>query len=474
MAAAGTPARRGEKGDWCASAAATGSTRSGDCDCPVEDFPDVNEHVQVWSKMGCDWLDAVVIDHEVVNGVSTKVVVKYTVPGVGTAQKTLSPTSPNIRIPSRPCKPMVKPFAETAIATCGGGALEQEVAEPPEAHEEDEEEQDFASPDYVPPPRQALVPSATRSYLEVEAFFNELEVGRRFRLLHTIGSGSFSTVRLAVDMRSGDELAVKIEPEDAHYPQLMMEAKRYKSLAGGVGVPEVHWSGAEYGFRFMAMELLGPSLEAVFESFDYFFAFETVINLAVQMLEVVAYIHSKDLLHRDLKLQNFALGRSSEKRSTVYCIDFGLAKRYMTSEQPPQHIPWRQGGNFCGTARYASIGALLGDEQSRRDDLEALGYLIVYLYEGTLPWVNIKATSKDERRHKILHMKQTLTSKEMSATFAPYIEYCRRISFDHTPNYARLRAFLEKVSSSDEPPRGRRGASPAEIFDTASLASERR
>ena len=85
-----------------------------------------------------------------------------------------------------------------------------------------------------------------------------------------------------------------------------------------------------------------------------------------------------------IKPDNFLMGIGSRARQ-VTCIDFGLAKRYRTSKHQ-EHIPYRDGKHLTGTARYASLQTHLGAEQSRRDDLESLGFVLLYFMHGSLPW----------------------------------------------------------------------------------------
>lgn len=129
------------------------------------------------------------------------------------------------------------------------------------------------------------------------------------------------------------------------------------------------------------------------------------------------YVHSKNYIHRDIKPDNFLIGLG-KRSNIVYVVDFGLAKKYRDGKTH-QHIPYRENKNLTGTARYASINAHLGIgtaeylsyiiwlEQSRRDDLEAIGYVLIYLVKGYLPWQGIKANNKQEKYHKIMEKKMT-------------------------------------------------------------------
>jgi len=273
---------------------------------------------------------------------------------------------------------------------------------------------------------------------------SEFNVAGKYRLVRKIGSGSFGDIYLAINISNGEEVAVKLESSKARHPQLLYESKLYKVLSGGVGIPHIRWFGQEKEYNVLVMDLLGPSLEDLFNFCGRKFTMKTVLMLADQMINRIEYTHSKNFIHRDIKPDNFlmGIGRHCNK---VFIIDFGLAKKFRDNKTR-QHIPYREDKNLTGTARYASINAHMGYEQSRRDDMESLGYVLMYFNRGSLPWQGLKAATKKQKYEKISEKKMStpveVLAKGFPAEFAMYLNYCRGLKFEEAPDYMYLRQLF--------------------------------
>jgi serine/threonine protein kinase len=151
-----------------------------------------------------------------------------------------------------------------------------------------------------------------------------------------------------------------------------------------VGIPQVHWFGVEGDYNAMVMDLLGPSLEDLFVFCKRKFSLKSVLMIGDQMIQRIEFLHNNHFIHRDMKPDNFLVG-INKKANLVYMIDYGLAKRFR-DPKTGEHIPYRDNKSLTGTARYASVNTHLGIEQARRDDLESIGFILIYFLKGTLPW----------------------------------------------------------------------------------------
>ena len=200
------------------------------------------------------------------------------------------------------------------------------------------------------------------------------------------------------------------------------------------------------------MELLGKSFDILFEEQNKKFTLKTVSMLAIQMLERIEFIHNKNIIHRDIKPDNFSMGIDN-KNYILYILDFGLSKKYK-STKTKEHIKYKENIKLTGTARYASINALGGCEQSRRDDLESIGYVLIYFLKGNLPWQGLKIEKGEDRFHKIYLKKKEINSEilcfGLPNEIKIFIDYTRNLKFEENPNYSFLKGLFVSILEKEK------------------------
>ncbi|GMI83127.1 casein kinase 1 [Hibiscus trionum] len=264
-------------------------------------------------------------------------------------------------------------------------------------------------------------------------------VGNKFRRGRKIGSGAFGEIYRGTNIQTNEEVAMKLENAKAKHPQLLNEWNVYRVLQGGTGIPSLRWFGFKGDYNVLVIDLLGPSLEYLFNLCSRKLSLKSVLMLADQMIDRVEFFHSKAFLHRDIKPDNFLMGLGKHVNQ-VYIIDYGLAKKYRDGHH--QHIPYRENKDLTGTARYVSMNTHMGIEQSRRDDLESLGFVLMYFLRGSLPWQGLKAENKKQK--KVSTSIEALC-RGYPTEFASYFHYCRSLRFDDKPDYAYLKRIFRDL-----------------------------
>jgi len=276
-------------------------------------------------------------------------------------------------------------------------------------------------------------------------------VAQKYQQLEKIGCGSFGSIYLGVNIQTQEKVAIKREPISSHHPQIGYEAKLYRyfqvKYRTPPGFPGFRWFGADLDDYALVMDLLGPSLEDLFNYCNRKFSLKTTLMIADQLMQRIEFVHNRHYIHRDLKPDNFLIGLG-KKENVIHIIDFGLAKRYR-DPRTSDHIPYSEQKSLTGTARYASIHTHLGREQSRRDDLESLGYVLMYFVRGSLPWQGLQANTKREKYEQISQRKIATKVEDLTrgypTQFRAFFRYIQGLKFDERPDYRYLRSLLKDI-----------------------------
>ena len=284
------------------------------------------------------------------------------------------------------------------------------------------------------------------SSIESKIYFSKYKVDSK------IGQGSFGNIYSAHNINNGELYALKLEKRNR--ARSLLETETYiLCYLKGEGIPSIKSYGFSGEFNILVMELLGKSLEKLFQENNCKFSLKTVCMLGEQMISRLEFIHKKFILHRDIKPDNFTIGRGKQSH-IVYLIDFGLSKKFRSSKENHEHIKFNENKRLIGTARYASINALKGCEQGRRDDMEALGYVLMYFLRGNLPWQGLKLNKGDDKYRKIYEIKKNTTAEELCIgypkQFCEYIKYTRNLSFEQEPDYNYLKQLIYNIMDKYE------------------------
>lgn len=272
----------------------------------------------------------------------------------------------------------------------------------------------------------------------------------KYIITRYISSGSFGDVFEAKHKRTEELVALKIPIQNSErdgLSSLLKESRIYKDLSNPErGIANMRIIKHK-DRKIIVMDLLGASLQSLLSKYKRF-NMKTIIYLAICMIDIIKHIHSCGYLHKDIKPDNFTLDFRDPRK--LFCIDFGISGRYL--KRNGEHVDFSNNRKFCGTPRYASIAAHKNQEQSRKDDLESIAYILIYMYKGKLPWQRIKHKDKREKYRLIGEKKASLSEEElckgMNKEFIVFLKYVRNLDFDEKPHYSALKKMFMKLYDS--------------------------
>ena len=274
---------------------------------------------------------------------------------------------------------------------------------------------------------------------EVPVLFRKYEVKKK------IGQGAFGAVYLGKSISDGRSVAIKVEKKTIARPSLESEAFILANLKGE-GIPEILSYGKRKNYTVLVEPLLGQNLFNVFINNNMCFPLEDICLMSIQFIERIHFVHSNFIIHRDIKPDNFLIGRDDP--NIIYLVDFGLSKKYRSSKTK-KHVQFSITGKLTGTIRFSSPNAIRGGEQSRKDDLVSIGYMIIFLMKKKLPWQNIKAKNDVERYIKIYRMKKQLKAEmlcqNLPEEMTRYMRYVLHLGFEENPNYKLLADLFKSI-----------------------------
>ena len=269
---------------------------------------------------------------------------------------------------------------------------------------------------------------------------------KKYLVKDKIGKGAFGLVFLGTNIKTNKDVAIKIESKEAIPQTLKSEAFIVVDLGGQLGFPKFKSYGKTSKYNILIESLLGKSLENIYNENGKQFSLDELCMIAIQILERIESLHFKNYIHRDIKPDNFLIGKKDP--NIIYLVDFGLAKKFR-SKKTGRHINFKKTGRLTGTIRYSSPNALSGGEQSRKDDLISIGYMLVYFFNSKLPWQLIRDRNELNKICKIYKMKKE-TKPEILCRGLPnemteYMKYVENLRFEQKPNYEYLKNLFNTI-----------------------------
>jgi serine/threonine protein kinase len=266
-------------------------------------------------------------------------------------------------------------------------------------------------------------------------------INKKYKVIKQIGAGAFGTIFKGINIRTNEMVAIKIELISDELKILKYESNIYKILDKLDCIPKIKWYGKDDLYYYMVIELLGNSLENLLQISEKI-KLKTILQIGINILNILMKIHERGFIHRDIKPENFLL--TINKPTKIYIIDFGISKPYLINNK---HIEFKLTHQFIGTQNFASINTHDFYEQSRRDDLESLAYILIYFYFGKLEWSDQSITflDKEEENNYFKNKKKDLVKNEaIPKILMDYYRSVLALTFEETPDYIQ---FIDNFQS---------------------------
>lgn len=270
----------------------------------------------------------------------------------------------------------------------------------------------------------------------------------KFHIIQQISRGDHSIIYSGIDRIDGNMLAIKAEPIKIKDSRLRHEYKVYRSLAVALGLPKIYYYKETSKYRLMFMELLGLNLEELFNKCNRRFSLVTTLRLSIQIISRLESIHEQSFILRNVAPSNFCIGLDV-RREIIYCTNFSLAKKFRDLDAGINHIPMTSKKRKLHISPlFSSINCMMGSGQSRKDDIESLGYMMIYFVKGGLPWENLN-------QHDLILQKKQNISMERLADGLPkgikiFMKNIKSLTFESRPEYDYLRLLLLDTLSALE------------------------
>ena len=279
-----------------------------------------------------------------------------------------------------------------------------------------------------------------------DSFLKENKViFKKYKPLKKIGKGAFGKIYSTIRLEDKNVFAMKTESKKALRKMLETEAY-FLILLQGFGIPKLISFGHTKNYNILIETLLGKTLHDIFIKAKKTCDIKNMCLIALQLIERLEFIHSKNIVYRDVKPENFLIGIKDP--NVLYIVDFGLCKKYRSSKTGKHLLP-RDTKKFNGTLKYSSVNVVKGKESSRRDDLISLGYVLILLYKRYLPWTSDFKSLNKKTYIELIKSKETNAGgdlfKNIPEELADYVKYCEKLKFEEDPNYNYMKGFFQKI-----------------------------